>query len=373
MEEGTNIYDTDAYKNSKRIFLGDLRNLCVRSLRIQDFFSEIRKQKEAAKEDTRAKTISAIIEKKHKEFNEDKDDIGKYIKKIAALLEKENLLYDAWGSDIEWIKTDFNYLIEHSKIVDQANFDIEELIDEVNEMDEKLGDIIFRASWITIPPRTNEHLEQTQIGHSIDFNDVFKDELKKEDDRKRILEHLAKTSGRIYGIVDVENGLIIRISKTIRERRKGLEHVIGLIILPLILLVGGILLNPLFTRIGLPINPSQIQTLLISYIALIIGAISHIGFQSLKQYRQDKKLQFQVLDDIILWVHVKEMVLLLEVLTIIVVFILAAHFVENITPGTAFLFGYSYDSFFDVFALRFESAVSNNTEALMKSSKEKKN
>jgi hypothetical protein len=357
-------------------FYGYLQKSCVRSQKIQDFILEIKKQLDITTEEARSAAISEFLKEKQNKLTNNVGKISSYLETIQDILKNKPCLNNKWGRDLERIKTDFEYINVNSEKEITKDTPANELIDYINKMDENLQDMIYRTSRITIPPTAKKILEKMRVGHYIDFHDIFKGELRDESNRKKILVHLSNSSEVDNGVVDIENGLIIRVEKDIKKRKKSLSHIVGLLISPLVLLALAWiyirLIGPVVV-LGLPTDESQVraaqtvQTYIITYAALAIGAISHIGFQSLKQYRKDKRFQFQALEDIYLWVNVKEMSLCLEVLTIIAVFIFAAAFVPSTNPiswETAFLFGYSYDSFFDTFALRFESTVSGKTEVL---------
>lgn len=364
-------------------FYGALQRLCVRSLSIRDYLTELKEKHKIEKESERILALSALLSLRQNRIASNAKEIESQLGEIQHTLKKKPSLNSDWGWDLERIKSGFESVNAISKKMasleppaDKTAADADELIREVDQMDLALQEMVLRSSRITMPARVMDVLKGVRVGHSIDFHTLFVDELKEEADRKRILEWLSRSDSSeiANGALDAETGKIVRIEEDPRLRKKSLYHVITLMLLPLATLALALLyiryLGPL---ISMPvaadaetvkIYAETVQKYILGYTALGMGAVAHVAFQFLKQYRKDRKIQFQTLDDIYLWANVKEMSLLLEAATIIAVFIFAIAFSDGVGWQTAFLFGYSYDSFFDTFALRFEAVVSEKTEAL---------
>ena len=228
-----------------------------------------------------------------------------------------------------------------------------------------LDELIFTAAQITIPSRLVESLSRLRVGGRLDFHQAFGDELSELGDRTRLLEYLARYPGSFPGLIDVETGTVFRIARG-RGRRLGSYALMALAIL------GGVVLILALTAIAPPaatdwrFAPARLPELLAAYGALIAGAVAHIGVDAIKQYRADKgSMRLLAMEDLFLWGHVRELSIVISIVSLWVVMLGLAAFLDEVPIYTAFLAGYSADSVLDIFLARFTTGLSSQASTLM--------
>jgi len=167
--------------------------------------------------------------------------------------------------------------------------------------------------------------------------------------------------------VDRANG---RILKAARGGRRVVSFVLvfGALLLPVLGIYVYAHLPVWFPGNGLSSTPGQFANLLLAYGAIVVGSLVHITVDALKQSRSGQGLPFGALDNVILWVNVKETSIVMGVVSLWVALAgVASLYPHSQVPvSTALLVGYSLDSFVDLFLQRFESKATAATDALKK-------
>jgi len=212
-----------------------------------------------------------------------------------------------------------------------------------------LDEIVFRCGLITIPRRTQEHLKTLRAGYALDFKEVFQDELCSDDHVAKILDFIADHPSCVQGIVDKKQG---RIYKVEAPEKQYLSYVrIGLLVF-----FGGVGLS-----IVLPLLAQTYSTraLLALYALVVVGAVVHLGVDALKEEKNTTSETDSILavDEWLLWVHIKELLILKGCLIILIGFAVLILVVPDLSYLTAFAAGYSIDSLGDLFINKFESVM----------------
>ena len=226
-------------------------------------------------------------------------------------------------------------------------------------------EIEWHAGLITVPPRVKQHLAGLRVGNKLRFDATFADELSDPVQRRQMLAYLRDHPVFADGVVDVEHGLILRASPALRRR---LVSYVGL---PLFAILGGVTYLYVITR-GIPLvglsfsdvtglGPTRFGDLLSAYVLLAAGQIAHIVVEAVKQQQRGED-SFRAIDDWMLWIHVREMSILVSILALwLTLFGLAEAFPNGINGVTAFTAGYSIDSILGVFITRFDARSAGAT------------
>jgi hypothetical protein len=217
-----------------------------------------------------------------------------------------------------------------------------------------LDEVVRRCGFLTIPSRVNEHLGELRMGQGLDFNATFEDELPEADDRSVILKYLHDHPAAVNGVVDVGKARIFRASSSHARRLLS----VGLVLLVVVADYGVLWLVSKFTTIAIPAaatDPERWPSLWHALTAALAGGLAHILVGAIKQSRERANEDaFLAIDDLLLWVHVREVQLAISVASFLVAISGLVFVLKTLDVKTAFFVGYSLDSFVDIFLERFE-------------------
>ncbi len=173
------------------------------------------------------------------------------------------------------------------------------------EIDGHLGRMIFLIGVLTIPGRVNEHLAQLRIGQALDFHRDFADELPALTDRKKLLQMMRSHPAEIDGVVDAERGVIY---KAARSRKRQLFSLFAQLMVWAGLGGGLVAIAQLgvWSELGAP------ATLLERYLFVTLGSVLHLALGTLKQRRASHRAEVHALDDLLLFIHIREMCVVAE-------------------------------------------------------------
>ena len=227
-----------------------------------------------------------------------------------------------------------------------------------------LDRIVYQVGLMTIPSRANNHLDQLRVGQAVDFNAMFRDEIADDAQRTQILAFIAAHPAVLHGVVDLDKGLIYKIAT--RTRRRVLSVVLVLAValagFGLVYLFG--VLPQVAPLPGWPDVAGRLPALLLSYFFLLLGSVVHIVVDAVKQARAQTGVPLLALENWYLWIHIKELPLIVTVLSLWIAFFALIFLGQKDDWQTAFFVGYGIDSFVDVFLQKFGSTASSRTAAV---------
>ncbi|MDX1995153.1 MAG: hypothetical protein SF029_22415 [bacterium] len=291
------------------------------------------------------------------------------LNELRTLLRNAPGLYDRYGDEIThienfWERAQRDWPAISTEVVPDAPVAAEAIVRAAKVLD-YTDSIIYHVGLLTIPGRLNQHLEQLRIGQKLDFNATFSDEVPDTEDRRKILEYLdARPMVVRNGIIDLAAEGVYHASPY--RWRRNLSYLFVLLTVAtgavLVYLIGE-------TAQFVPdwfVEPGRTTELLVEYLFIIIGGVVHLGVDAVKQARSTPGGKALVVEDWLLWVHIHEVGVIIGILSLWVGFagLLLLSSATAVDWETAFLIGYSIDSFVDLFLQRFDAGVLNRSTAL---------
>jgi hypothetical protein len=359
MDEGLN-------KDALLDMFGHVRDIRVEAQNLQRLLAEFKQKTQIVDASAREKELSKLLEEWKDVYLGNAEQVRFHFLEIKGILDKNSEIYDACGDEITRMDNSWERVVVSWRVL-KDNAVAVPVEPDFAKVEEALCEIIFHAGYISIPNRVNQHLKKKWIGQELDFHKTFADELPSESERQEILKRLHENPMDLNGIVDPNSGLIFHISD------KNYRRILSYDYMAIAFLVCGVLAAFLvkagdwFGIKGYPFPGYPLKTLIINYLAIMIGGLAHLGFNALKQYRSSKESSFVALGNWFLWGHVKEKAIIGGIVLIWAVYVGCLFTMGNLNPVTVFFVGYSFDSFIDLFLKRFE-IVAGKKVATIKSS-----
>lgn len=324
---------------------------------------DIKKACELTDKKVREQELKASLEHNLKIFNYNKGQVQNRIKELRSLAEEHSQIYDLHGDEIGILENLWERIVLN--LPTSTNLDAADVLSLMPKLEADLNELIFQAGYATIPPRLNQHLRQLRPGRHLDFHGTFEDELPKREDRVKILQMLYQHPLAVEeGIVDVENGVVYRASRKSSRRMASFGLILATFLAGIAIIFALANLGSALNLQNWPVNANRFTELLVGYLFITVGGAVHIGIDVLKQARANKSHSFLAIEDMLLWLHVKELSIIAGVASLIVGIVGLALLTSKIDWATAFFVGYSIDSFVDLFLQRFSKTVATNTDAL---------
>ena len=347
--------------------MGFLRDISVVAKDIQRSFLDIRSRAKASNEVQREDAVAQALQGNSRTLEANRSKIQDYLERIGQILRANPSVHYLWGDEVTHVEESW----ERAKAdwPEQTHAGrkhrLDEILQRVDVADGLLKEIIYHCGLVTIPPRANEHLDAVRVGRYLDYNAMFKDEVPDDDNRREILRYMEAHPSSVHGMVDVDNGLIWKYDPEPRKRRRSYWLIGGTIGL-------GVAIVVLFSNVGRwlnltdwPVSPTRTSELLAAYMFILLGGLAHILVDALKAQRV-KGFRSPALEDLALWIHIKQESILSGLLSLWVGFLGLAFTLPTIGWQLAFFVGYGIDSFVDIFLQRFGVKASAEIEGIKK-------
>ncbi len=227
-------------------------------------------------------------------------------------------------------------------------------------------EIVYTIGYKTIPCRLNQWLRKAPAGYYVPFNTVFVDEVPNEEDRAKILQFIAFQPTMVEnGLVDAANGLVYRYDAKPTRRWLSLL-IVALAFIGLSVIVAGWGLPGRWVD-KWPFEPSDWFDLLLIWLAVVAGVIVHLVVGAAKRIREQQALPpVFATNEVVKRVNAREGLILIKLATALIAFfaLLAADYLADIDPLTAFLAGYALDSVVGLFSTSLESQAAAQSDLL---------
>lgn len=215
-------------------------------------------------------------------------------------------------------------------------------------LNRQIQQCIYLIGTLTIPRRVNALLAEARPGYYIPFHMAFEDDVPDKGDRERILQQMALTPRAVKGgIIDLPSGLIYRYAEQRRERIWSQS----LVLLTFLLCTAGVI-AVCFIPIGQGAQTWDIGTMLTAWAAVLMGMITHVGIGKVKRSQTRGGLPpILAIGELPLMISAKGGQIMLRLL-LALISLLALSFAMGESQDiaiSAFLLGYSLDSFTEMF------------------------
>jgi hypothetical protein len=365
--------------------LGLLRDVRAEVQNLRNALVEILSKEPLTDVAVRAREVISTLRARQPIYERNVKQINARIRDLRSMMNSTPMLYSRYGDDITiienfWERVTLNWpppapiemIAENTPTVTEnqviippdaeivaSNLILRCAKDAVTDIDH----LIYQVALLTIPERLNLQLEQIRIGQALDFNAAFKSEIPNDESRQRVLDYLGARPVLIQnGVVDASQGVVFHASSSFARRRLSYLFITITIML-------GALLAVSIGEVGNLLNltewitvPGGTPNLLITYVFIIIGAVVHIGIDGIKQARSnDPKQAFLAIDDWFTWIHIHERGIIMGIVSLWVGFLGLIFLTGSADWQTAFLVGYSLDSFVDIFLQRFNTNITSKS------------
>ncbi|MDX2079008.1 MAG: hypothetical protein SFZ02_21430 [bacterium] len=369
-------------QNNQARLLGLLRDVRAEVQNLRNTLMEILSKEPMVDVAMRSREIITTLRARQPIYDRNVRQIATRIRDLRAMMNSDSFLYSRYGDDITiienfWERMTLNWPPPPSKDIIPETGDKDKVVinpdeeitvanailryakDAVTDID----NIIYQTALLTIPERLNLQLEQIRIGQALDFHAAFKDEIPNDKSRQKVLDYLEARPILIKnGVIDNAQGVVFHASADYARRRLSYLFITITIMLGALLAVSIGELGNLLSLAEWITVPGGTPNLLIAYLFIIIGAVVHIGIDGIKQARgNDPKQAFLAIDDWFTWIHIHERGIIMGIVSLWVGFLGLVFLTGSADWQTAFLVGYSLDSFVDIFLQRFNTNISSKS------------
>ncbi len=365
--------------------MGLLRDVRAEVQNLRNALTEIMSKEPLIDPAMRAREVISTLRARQPIYERNVKQIATRIRDLRALLNKEAPLYSRYGDDITtienlWERVTLNWPppppIEMMPATDISNIENEVVIHPAEEITASniilrcakdavrdIDELIYQTALLTIPQRLNYQLEQIRIGQALDFHNAFKSEIPNDESRQKVLDYLAARPVLVEnGIVDARQGVVFHASADFARRRLSYLFITLTIVIGALIAIAIGEVGQLLNLEEWIVPQGETANLFIAYLFVIIGAVVHIGIDGIKQARaNDPKSSFLAIDDWFTWIHIHERGIIMGIVSMWIGFLGLVFLTQSANWQTAFLVGYSLDSFVDIFLQRFNTNITSKS------------
>lgn len=251
---------------------------------------------------------------------------------------------------------------------DEQQLETQAQLQHLDSLDAQIKRLTYYIGYLTIPSRVNDWLRVNRPNYYIPFHVVFEDEVPDEADRAKILQHMALAPETLRnGLVDLGSGVIYRYHESVIQQ----EASVAWLGAALFILTSLIALLASANIAGSIFQPANTGLLLMGWVAILAGIVTHVGVDSVKRQKERGGLPPLVaMGDVVRLVDARLGQFLRKLLLAAVGYFAYAFSVgttvASFTLLGAFLVGYSLDSFVELFGASIEQQSSTQLAAMKK-------
>lgn len=340
-------------------FHGVLREIRVCAQKLQQSLTSALEKSELVDPQVRTKELAADLHDGAALLAQCRGDVQRGLNEIQGIYSQRSDIRDQFSDEVKRIEIDWNEACRQWPTGKEA---ADEIARKAKKAASALKELVFHCGYITVPPRLNQHLLVMRSGQAVDFHDIFRDELPDLEERSHILRHIAAHPRAVEGIVDAEAGVVYSASRSLARRCAGAAIIGAVLLAGPFVLFGLTKLGQRFSPFDWPLKLDNFQDYIWIYFIALLGSASNLAVEALKQSRRNDKHPFLALDDIVLWIHIKEIPILVGILSIYLVPLGFHYFNTGLADWKmAFVAGYGIDNFLELILQRFDRAVSQRT------------
>jgi hypothetical protein len=350
--------------------LGDVR---VAGVDLLNVIATLQSKLQLTDADARLTEYTSTLAELAQPVDETCAEIQKRLDDAACLLNADGRLYGDYGGQIAQIRQAWRRSgLQQGAAVLGAGAPL--TADELAQIAQLLADmtialrsLVYYCEQLALPQVVKTDLKALRVGKSLDFNTRFKSEVPDAGQRAELLVYLDQHSRDLPGVVDVQTGRILRIS-----RAWWANWISPLVTLLLVLLGAATPFLMAYLATTLPDNtwpfPSNAAIPLLNlYVFVLAGGVAHVLIDALKQARSGAA-SVLALNDWLQWLQVNALSVWAGILSLWIGFLIVAfNAYSQPEPRTdwqsAFFVGYSIDSVMELFLQRFGQFASGRTQA----------
>lgn len=227
----------------------------------------------------------------------------------------------------------------------------------------ELNRAIFQISVLTIPNQLSGWLRESRTGYYIPFHELFSEQLPDENDRNRMLKYFTWAPKLLRGgLLDLDRGLIYRYAESRVERYMSMVVILALFgVCTLIVIAAAVFpIGPASTPAL--IAEERMSKLIVAWIALLVGIVVHVAISMVK----GSKPPIIAIGELSLLISARSGQILIKiVIALFALFGMVFTFgLGELSMATAFLTGYSLDSFTGIFASTLDKQAATQSAAV---------
>jgi len=295
-----------------------------------------------------------------------KGDIKAILEKFSSISQDNSRREELRRIKDVWEQMELNPIIENPG----ATFSAEDQLHYMNMLNKRIKKMVYLISYITIPERLNQWLMNARPGYYIPFHVIFEDELPSLDDRDKILEFLRYSPKALKGgLIHAGNGLVYCYSMSMWKRVASIFELLAIFVLATFLVYHSSapsLENPSIQLLwwniplphiaGWPISVELRGAILLGWIAIIFGIITHAAVGTAKKGQREGLPPIYATSDLSRYINAKFGLLVRKILLALIGLfgLMFASGADSVTALNAFLMGYSLDSVMELFGTSLE-------------------
>jgi hypothetical protein len=341
------------------IFEGMLRRLRAECQNLRDSFIEISQKNDGTDKNACTVETLAVHETLYQNNGKQIDEI---LSKIEAFFLDCPSFYSKGSDLITHISNRWERIKEIHPDYQNPPANIGDILKKSSDY---LCDMVYHCDRLTVPRRVTKHMASLKPGYALDFHEEFDDEFCSKEQAQNLLDFLARHPAYLQGIIDPENGLIYKADPK-GKRWPSYARIIGAALLGGFIAILGITIAK--GALGLPVLSTLafMAQYVMPFCIILCGSVAHIIVDALKEKQSETKHPLKAVDDWLLWIHIRETLILKGIAVICIGFIVLVLSFGLTDVLTFFVAGYSIDSIGDIFVNRFDAILVEKADALKK-------
>jgi ribosome assembly protein YihI (activator of Der GTPase) len=333
----------------RRKYFGALRELRTEVQDLRDLLTRIKEGKTSTKDNADY-------------FKKTYSDIQELIKELTGINQdrRSDTCRRIFNS---WEKMQANASLQHP----EQDRETQDKLHDIAILDEEAGKIILYVGHITIPPRLNRWIGASRAGHYLPFHLLFEDELPTAADRAKVLNAIAWAPDVIKSaLVYPSSGLIYCYEQDFIKRLWSLIQVTLIFVLMTVCIWELCFIGQTFNISGWFLEPKYAPVLTIGWLALLVGVVIHTGVESVKHSQSSGLPQVIAINDWLKHISARKGDIILKLLVALfgLFALVVTADISKFTIASAFLVGYSLDSFVGLFGTSIEQKAAAQATVL---------
>lgn len=292
--------------------------------------------------------------------------IRKTRKDLAALTAEIGDLNTARSDTVRHILNLWEQMANSAILISpEQELSVQDQMHELTMLEDLTNRMILKIGMRTVPPRVNDWLKKARPGHYLPFHLLFEDEVPSREAREKVLNAISWAPDTVDGgLVNPGSGLIYSYER--EWGRRAWSFVTILLVLAACSAI--VYFSAYISRwhSGWPIPVADAPKILFFWVALLLGIVTHIGIANVKKIKNAGLPPVIAAGDWLKHVSARKGEILLKIFMSLVAFYILVFSLnyQDLKIYSAFLVGYSLDSFIEIFGTSLEQKATGQLEVL---------